>query len=183
MEAPLRLAAPLVRRALPAQPARTVSVGGFEATRSLGALATAAPGDVQRGVPLCPADQVSDKPCLDTLAVSFIDPVNPYSLSDRAIKYGLLFVVLTFTGCGAGGGHGRGRRAACAPIQYALVGLALCLFFLLLLSLSEHLSFALAYGLASAYWDAAIIAQRTSAPAASGDSCLKVGPRRLRVGG
>ena len=39
------------------------------------------------------------------------------------------------------------------PIQYTLVGLALTVFYLLLISLSEHISFALAYclaGLASA---------------------------------
>ena len=35
-------------------------------------------------------------------------------------------------------------------MQYALVGLALTLFFLLLLSLSEHIAFGLAYGVASA---------------------------------
>jgi inner membrane protein len=42
---------------------------------------------------------------------------------------------------------GRVRRVH--PIQYALVGLALSLFFLLLLSLSEHLPFATAYAAAS----------------------------------
>jgi inner membrane protein len=36
------------------------------------------------------------------------------------------------------------------PVQYTLLGLALALFFLLLLSLSEHLGFTQAYGLASA---------------------------------
>jgi inner membrane protein len=36
------------------------------------------------------------------------------------------------------------------PVQYALVGLALALFFLLLLALSEHLPFAAAYGSAAA---------------------------------
>ena len=35
------------------------------------------------------------------------------------------------------------------PIQYLLVGLSLCLFYLLLLTLSEHISFSLAYLLAS----------------------------------
>ena len=35
------------------------------------------------------------------------------------------------------------------PVQYALVGMSLALFYLLLLSLSEHLSFALAYAIAA----------------------------------
>ena len=41
------------------------------------------------------------------------------------------------------------KRLAVHPVQYGLVGLALALFYLLLLSLSEHLPFALAYGLSS----------------------------------
>jgi inner membrane protein len=36
------------------------------------------------------------------------------------------------------------------PIQYGLVGLSLAIFFLLLLSLSEHLGFTLAYSLSAA---------------------------------
>lgn len=42
------------------------------------------------------------------------------------------------------------KRLAIHPIQYALVGFALAVFFLLLISLSEHLGFAVAYMLASA---------------------------------
>ena len=41
------------------------------------------------------------------------------------------------------------RRLREHPIQYLLVGCALSIFFLLLLSLSEHLSFAVSYALAS----------------------------------
>ena len=33
--------------------------------------------------------------------MSFIDPVNGYTLSDRATKYGVLFIALTFLGVGA----------------------------------------------------------------------------------
>ena len=75
-----------------------------------------------------------------------IDPVNPYVMSDRAIKYGLLFIVLTFVSVGLLELLS-GRRVH--PLQYLLVGLAMTLFFLLLLSLSEHLSFALSYALAA----------------------------------
>ena len=35
------------------------------------------------------------------------------------------------------------------PFQYALVGLALCLFYVLLISISEHASFNVAYGLST----------------------------------
>jgi inner membrane protein len=41
------------------------------------------------------------------------------------------------------------RKLAVHPIQYALVGAALALFYLLLLSLSEHIGFAPAYLLSS----------------------------------
>ncbi|MBK6334052.1 MAG: inner membrane CreD family protein [Thermomonas sp.] len=61
---------------------------------------------------------------------------------DRATKYGLLFVLLTFTGFFM---FETIRQLPIHPIQYALVGLALAIFFLLLLSLSEHIAFGLAY--------------------------------------
>jgi inner membrane protein len=68
--------------------------------------------------------------------------VSPYALSDRATKYGLLFIALTFVGVGA-------VEVLCRlrvhPIQYLLVGSALAIFFLLLVSLSEHVPFAAAY--------------------------------------
>jgi inner membrane protein len=57
----------------------------------------------------------------------------------------MLFVVFTFMAVGLVEVLAR-RRVH--PVQYALVGLALCLFFLLLLSLSEHVAFDLAYAAA-----------------------------------
>ncbi|HEX8542429.1 MAG TPA: cell envelope integrity protein CreD [Pseudomonas sp.] len=77
-----------------------------------------------------------------TLGVSFIDPVDQYLKSDRAIKYALLFIALTFAGFFL---FEVLKSLAVHPIQYALVGAALALFYLMLLSLSEHLGFALAY--------------------------------------
>lgn len=74
--------------------------------------------------------------------VSLIDPVDQYLKSDRAIKYSLLFICLTFFGFFL---FEIIKRLAIHPIQYSFVGIALALFFLLLLSLSEHIGFALAY--------------------------------------
>ena len=62
------------------------------------------------------------------------------------MKYQLLFFGLTFLGF-ALFELLAGLRVH--PIQYLLVGLALCLFYLLLLSLSEQVGFALAYGIAA----------------------------------
>ena len=138
---------------------RTVRADGFSATWNLSSLATTAPADVAKGLGLCTpatpvanaadgADDAASKPiaCLDLMNVAFIDPVNPYVLSDRAIKYDLLFIVLTFIAVGLIEVLS-GRRVH--PVQYALVGLALSLFFLLLLSLSEHLPFEQAYAAAA----------------------------------
>ncbi|MDI2141620.1 MULTISPECIES: cell envelope integrity protein CreD [unclassified Pseudomonas] len=77
-----------------------------------------------------------------SFGVSFIDPVDQYLKSDRAIKYALLFIVLTFAGFFL---FEVLKSLAVHPMQYALVGVALAFFYLLLLSLSEHIGFALAY--------------------------------------
>jgi inner membrane protein len=77
-----------------------------------------------------------------SFGVSFIDPVDQYLKSDRAIKYALLFIALTFAGFFL---FEVLKSLAVHPIQYALVGVALAFFYLLLLSLSEHIGFALAY--------------------------------------
>ena len=50
-------------------------------------------------------------PCVETFGVAFIDPVSPYVLSDRATKYGLLFIALTFVGVGAVEVHAAPARA------------------------------------------------------------------------
>jgi inner membrane protein len=141
---------------------REVRADGFSASWNVSALASAAPAAVLKGQPLCalPLRALAYAPegeastalpdnCLDTLSVAFIDPINPYVLSDRAIKYGMLFISLTFVAVALAEVLGRERLRRVHPIQYALVGLALTLFFLLLLSLSEHLPFVWAYGLAS----------------------------------
>lgn len=74
--------------------------------------------------------------------VSLIDPVDQYLKTERATKYALLFIALTFAGFFL---FEVIKQLAVHPIQYALVGLALALFFLLLLSLSEHIDFFFAY--------------------------------------
>lgn len=83
---------------------------------------------------------------LDRFAVALVEPVNAYSLADRATKYGLLFVALTFAAFFV---FEILKNLPIHPVQYALVGLSLAMFFLLLLGLSEHFPFALAYGVAS----------------------------------
>jgi inner membrane protein len=81
-----------------------------------------------------------------SLGVSFYQPVDLYQTVERSVKYGFLFILLTFAAFFL---FEVLKRLAIHPIQYAFVGLALALFFLLLISLSEHLGFAAAYALAS----------------------------------
>jgi inner membrane protein len=80
------------------------------------------------------------------ISVSFIEPAGLYQQLERASKYGFLFIGLT---AGAFMLFELVRRLAIHPIQYALVGLALAMFFLLLTALSEHIDFALAYVIAT----------------------------------
>ncbi len=131
-------------RFLPIQ--REVRRDGFQAEWDVSALATTAPSAFAAGAKACPGFAGTDEHCLETFSVSFMDPVNNYSLSDRATKYGLLFVGLTFVAVGLVEAL---RRLRVHPVQYLLVGCALSIFFLLLLSLSEHLSFGMAYAIAA----------------------------------
>lgn len=79
--------------------------------------------------------------------VNLFSPVDIYTQTTRAAKYMIMFVSLTFLVFFLAEVFS-GRKIH--PIQYLLVGGALCIFYLLLLSLSEHINFSLAYVLASA---------------------------------
>jgi len=79
--------------------------------------------------------------------VRLIDPVDIYQQATRAVKYGVLFIVLIFAGFFA---FETIKALPIHPIQYLLVGLAIAVFFLLLVSLSEHLAFAWSYLAAAA---------------------------------
>jgi inner membrane protein len=82
----------------------------------------------------------------NAFGVGFIEPVDLYLTLERAVKYGFLFIGLTFAAFFL---FEVLARLAIHPIQYALVGVALAVFFLLLLSLSEHFAFAFAYAIAA----------------------------------
>lgn len=82
-----------------------------------------------------------------SFGVKLISPVDQYQQTMRSAKYAIMFIALTFLAfflteiLSRKVGH---------PVHYALVGLALVLFYLLLLSLSEHMSFSFAYLVSSA---------------------------------
>ncbi|MDI1308251.1 MAG: cell envelope integrity protein CreD [Methylotenera sp.] len=92
------------------------------------------------------AQAANSNQSLESLSIGFVEPINVYSQSDRATKYGLLFIGLTFAGFFI---FEIIKRLRIHPAQYTLVGLAMALFYLLLISLSEHISFAMSYLIAS----------------------------------
>lgn len=78
--------------------------------------------------------------------VSLVDPVDQYLKSERAIKYALLFIALTFAGFFL---YEVLKKLQLHAVQYGLVGLALAMFYLLLIALAEHIGFNLAYALSA----------------------------------
>ncbi len=82
-----------------------------------------------------------------SFGVRLLYPVDPYRMGERSQKYDVLFIGLTFLVLWLF--EQRAGRAV-HPVQYLMVGAALCLFYLLELSLAEHFGFAAAYALAAA---------------------------------
>ncbi|WAU76812.1 cell envelope integrity protein CreD [Acinetobacter sp. TR3] len=76
------------------------------------------------------------------ISTQFIEPVNIYTQTDRAIKYGIMIIIITF-GCFFLFEVLKSLKIH--PIQYALVAMAQGVFFVLLLSISEYYAFAWAY--------------------------------------
>lgn len=116
---------------------RTVDGGGFASAWSLTSFNTKVREQIAAG---------NGDDALEAASVSLIEPVNVYLEAERATKYGALFVMLTFASFFM---FELVKRLRIHPIQYLLVGLSLALFFLLLLSLSEHIAFEYAYLAAS----------------------------------
>ncbi|MFC5576451.1 cell envelope integrity protein CreD [Lysobacter niabensis] len=141
---------------LPRQP--QVSSKGFQAQWEVSSLASNAQAQFLAGRTLPAMDAAQrgrgdgdsnaafDTSGIDAVGVALVDPVNVYSQADRASKYGLLFVVLTFVGFFM---FELIKQLPIHPVQYGLVGLSLAIFFLLLVSLSEHIAFHWAYLVAS----------------------------------
>lgn len=78
--------------------------------------------------------------------VELLDTVDHYTKNARTVKYAFLLITLTFAVyffCEVL------KKQKVHPLQYGLVGAALVIFFILLLSLSEHLGFDPAYFIAA----------------------------------
>ena len=78
--------------------------------------------------------------------VTLLIPVDEYQKSERAAKYGYLVIALTFLAFFL---IQTMSKIHIHPFQYFMIGLALAMFYTLLISISEHSSFFKAYLIAS----------------------------------
>lgn len=81
-----------------------------------------------------------------TFGVELTTGADDYQKSMRSVKYALLTIALTFLTFFLTETINKKRIH---PFQYILVGLALCLFYILLISLSEQMSFDTAYSISA----------------------------------
>lgn len=100
--------------------------------------------------------------------IDLLLPVDNYQKSFRSIKYAILFIVFTFL---AFFFIEVMNKIAIHPVQYILVGIALIVFYTLLLSFSEHVTFNAAFAL-SALATLGLIAGYTRAVLRSGKLSL-----------
>lgn len=82
-----------------------------------------------------------------SFGVDFIVTADQYQQTERAMKYSFLFVILILSAIFLVESI---TRSKINIVQYIVTGLSLCLFYLLLLSISEYLSFGWAYLIAAA---------------------------------
>jgi len=83
----------------------------------------------------------------ELFGVDLFKPLDHYALNTRAVKYAILFLFIPFITLFFLEVF---SRKSIHPAQYLLSGLANVIFYLLLLSISEHLSFSIAYLIAAA---------------------------------
>ncbi len=79
--------------------------------------------------------------------VRLFEPINQYKKAERSAKYAILFIILTFITFFL---IQIINSVKIHPIQFVFVGMGLCIFYVLLLSLSEHIGFDWAYLVAAA---------------------------------
>lgn len=82
----------------------------------------------------------------NSMAVTFLDPADPYLQAERSTKYGILIIIMVFV---AGLLVEFITKKKIHIIQYAVIGLSLALFYALLLAFSEFILFGLSYLIAA----------------------------------
>lgn len=122
-------------RFLPIQ--RSITDTGFEAAWSIPNLA--------RGIDLQTLGTGLPNPS-SIIQINFVEPLKFYQIISRTLKYAIAFFALIFLAVFIMELSGTHKLHW---IQYILVGLAMVVFYILLLALAEHIGFDLAYGLAA----------------------------------
>jgi inner membrane protein len=145
---------------------REIGEDGFTAEWRLSNLGRALPSSWT-------AESFQDPTIMGTaFGVDLFVPIGLYQQTDRATKYAVLFIGLTFVAFFL---FEVLQRLRLHPLQYLLVGLANALFYLLLLSVAEHTGFGPAYllsavastGLISGYSATILGGWRKSMPVAA----------------
>ena len=118
---------------------RRVTSKGFEATWSVPYFGRSYPQQWREAEreQLVPDAGVQES----AFGVELYQPVDVYLQTERSVKYGMLFLVLTFLAFFLFEAF---SPVLLHPMHYLLVGSALCLFYVLLLSISEHIPFEVA---------------------------------------
>ncbi len=116
---------------------RNISDTGFEAKWTIPYLARGIPQFLETGTLPLEAK---------LLGVKFVEPVNFYQIISRSLKYAVGFISLTFLAVFVLEMRSGWRFHW---IQYGLVGLALIVFYVMLLALAEHLGYGAAYLIAA----------------------------------
>jgi inner membrane protein len=124
---------------LPTQ--RQVGNDGFDASWSLTSVAGGLPAAWKKG------ELDDDSLGTARFGVGLLNPVDAYRMNERTLKYDLLFIGLTFVVVWLFE-IVAGKKVH--ALQYLMLGGSLCLFYLLELSLAEHIGFGAAYALAAA---------------------------------
>lgn len=122
---------------LPDKPA-VISADGFNAHWKI--------LQVSRNYPQCWPSGNTYEVEKSAFGVKLIQPADGYAKTDRSVKYAILFIALTFTVFFF---IEILQKKQVHPLQYILVGLALCIFYTLLLSISEYTGFNPAYFIAA----------------------------------
>ena len=129
---------------------RKIGAEGFSATWAISYLGRNYPqawkSHGPKGVPL-QTHAIARQIAGSQFGVSLVTPVDFYLKAERSVKYGILFVLLVLAAIFAFDVAGGLNLHV---FRYALVGFALCVFYLLLLSLAEFAGFLLAYLAAAA---------------------------------
>ncbi len=120
---------------LPAE--RTISDAGYKANWKITSFAS----NIEEKVKNCSRGNCTQLMNSD-FGVKHIEPVDVYLQSERSVKYGFLFIALSFATFFL---FEVLKNMSIHSVQYTLVGFAVAIFYLLLLALSEHFSFAIAY--------------------------------------